>query len=594
LSHTFEYTFNSQITEGPTVDVAGSFDIDAYEEIEVAVPADNRTAPARIRGASTAQVVVITSSDYQQLEYHVGDPQRVVQLDRPHILTGAGLIARMGLASGTLYFRKGGGDDAMVRIVVGTRDDRERSSHDLGSTEIEPQRVEGGGYPAADFDLEARLNQAEEDKPFYVPRGPERGEIVPTNPELPVKEMEPDGENGDAQAPLRFEEYDETDDASRTAHASVPEPSVAENGETVMTTGNFWVALSLDAGKTFTTMNPTTIFPQDYGGFCCDQVLQYVPEFDLFVWLLQYRQDGDGVNAIRIAVQDTQGVRNSGGTAWTYWDFRNTVFASSGMLDYNDMSFGNTFLYWTSSVGGGANRYVVRVPLAQLSARGTVNFQYTSSTDAYWSHVTQNGQDGVYWAGHVNNSTLKVYSMMDADGFYSWREVPINSWPNNTMTSTAANGADWLMDASWKTYVRAAAVHRDSAYFAWNASSGGGFPEPHIQIARINTNTFKLEDQMQIWNPEFAFAYPYFDTNVEGQLGMIVAFGGGPFDSSSGVGVWGDFVIYYPRLSSSSATNYGHYHTVRRAASNGMQWVGAGYIREADNTIVPYYVRFSR
>jgi hypothetical protein len=99
---------------------------------------------------------------------------------------------------------------------------------------------------------------------------------------------------------------------------------------------------------------------------------------------------------------------------------------------------------------------------------------------------------------------------------------------------------------------------------------------------------------MQIWNPDFAFAYPYFETNVEGQLGMIVAFGGGPYDSSSGVGVWGDFVIYYPRLSSSSAANYGHYHTVRRAASDAMQWVGAGYIREADNTIVPYYVRFSR
>ncbi|MBK6948980.1 MAG: hypothetical protein IPH16_13850 [Haliscomenobacter sp.] len=99
---------------------------------------------------------------------------------------------------------------------------------------------------------------------------------------------------------------------------------------------------------------------------------------------------------------------------------------------------------------------------------------------------------------------------------------------------------------------------------------------------------------MQIWNPDFAFAYPYFETNAEGELGMIVAFGGGSFNASSGVGVWGDFVIYYPRLSSVSKTNYGHYHTARRAGGNGMEWVGAGYTYESDGSVLPYYVRFSR
>lgn len=185
--------------------------------------------------------------------------------------------------------------------------------------------------------------------------------------------------------------------------------------------------------------------------------------------------------------------------------------------------------------------------------------------------------------------------MMDADGFYSWREVPINSWPNGTMSSITPDGAtDWLQDASWKTYVRAAAVGGNSAWFAWNASDGGGFPRSHVQIVQISTNSFTLQNQMQIWNPDFAFAYPSFEMNAEGQLGMIVGFGGPAFESSSGVGVWGDFVIYYPRLSGSSRANYGHYHTARRTGSDPMKWVGAGYIREADGTIVPYYVRFSR
>lgn len=305
--------------------------------------------------------------------------------------------------------------------------------------------------------------------------------MKPENPEYQVKGLDPDDPNGsgDSQAPLFFRSYEEIEDAAPSSHLDVPEPSVGENGQTVMTTGNFWMSLSEDGGQTFTSVNPTTIFPEDYGGFCCDQVLQYVPKYDMFVWLLQYRAMA-GVNAIRIAVQTTQGVRNSNGTAWTYWDFTNTTFATSGELDYNDMSFGSQFLYWSSSVGGGANRYVIRVPLKELQAMGTVNFQFTGSTAAFWSHVTQNGTSGVYWAGHKNNST------------------------------------------------------------------------------------------------------------------MIVGFGGGTYNASSGVGVWGDCVIYYPRLSSSSRSNYGHYHTVRRAGSDSLQWVGTGYTRQDDGSNLPYYVRFSR
>lgn len=464
---------------------------------------------------------------------------------------------------------------------------------DIRKGKVDPKRAEGGKHPAVKPDLKRIFND-EKDR-LIVIKGPDRGQMTPAVRQFAARALKPKDPagSGDSQAPLYLREYEELGDATPSAHIFNPEPSVAENGQTVMTTGNFWMSLSKDGGQTFTTVNPTTIFPEDYGGFCCDQVLTYVPRHDLFVWLLQYNSSG-GRNAIRIAVQTTDGVRNSNGTAWTYWDFTNNTFAASGALDYNDMSFGSNFLYWSSSVGGGANRYVVRVPLQELRAMGTVNFQFTGSTSAFWSHVSQNGANGVYWAGHVNNSTLKVYSMMDADGFYSWRDVAINSWPNGTISSIAANGTDWLQDASWKTYIRAAAVRSNTVYFAWNAAGGGGFPRAHVQIAQIRTDTWALENQMQIWNPDFAFAYPYFETNAEGQLGMIVAFGGGTFNASSGVGVWGDFVIYYPRLSDTSQNNYGHYHTARRAGADSMQWVGAGYTHNSTGGVLPYYVRFSR
>jgi hypothetical protein len=187
---------------------------------------------------------------------------------------------------------------------------------------------------------------------------------------------------------------------------------------------------------------------------------------------------------------------------------------------------------------------------------------------------------------------MKVYSMMDGDGFYSWRDVAVNSWPNNTMTSTAADGRDWLLDANWKTYVRAAAVNGNNLYFAWNAGTNDNFPEPHIQIVEINRSNFRLTKQMQVWNPDFAFAYPYFDINDKEELGMITAFGGGPYNASSGVGVWGDFVIYYPQLSTRSTNNYGHYHTVRTTGRDRLEWAASGYTYGGGNSIIPYYIRF--
>lgn len=516
--------------------------------------------------------------------YVRGNPGRPYQFRHANLHTITGPDGVFNARTGdVIYAGKG--------ELVGPKGD-ERAI--LKTAKADAKRAEGAKFPPAKFDLKRPLN--EEKKKYIVPKGPDRGNMQPANKAYKTRDLKPKDPkgSGDSQAPLFFREYAEIADATPSTHTLVPEPSVAENGQTVMTTGNYWMALSLDGGQTFTSVNPTTIFPQDYGGFCCDQVLTYVPQVDLFVWLLQYMSDAKGRNAIRIAVQTTAAVRSSKGTSWTYWDFTNDVFASSGELDYNDMSYGDTFLYWTSSVGGGGNRYVIRVPLKQLRAMGTVNFQFTGSTAATWSHVSQSGRKGVYWAGHKDSSTMTVYSMLDADGFYSWRDVAVNSWPNGTISSTAANGTNWLQDSALKTYVRAAAVRGDSVYFAWNAAKGGGFPQPHVQIAEINTSTWKLQSQMQVWNPDFAFAYPNFDMNAEGQLGMIVAFGGGTFNASSGVGVWGDFVIYYPRLSEVSQSNYGHYHTSRRSGSTNLQWVGAGYTHQKDGTVLPYYVRYSR
>ena len=346
-------------------------------------------------------------------------------------------------------------------------------------------------------------------EPRPVPTGPKVGEMKPANrefrlvkmPEIRGKQPLADTMSPDDRRPLFFRDYRELTTSQPSASQCCPEVSVAENGQTIMTTGNVWMSLSTNGGASFTSVNPTTIFPQVDGGFCCDQVIVYVKRIDMFVWLLQYWSGADGKNRIRLAAQTTAGVRSSNGTAWAYWDFVSDTFDKSASLDYNDVSFGGSSLWWTSQIGSG--RVVVRISLSEIAARGTINFQFTGETDALWSHLTQNATDTVYWAGHVSNSELRVFSMRDGDGFYSWRSVTVNSWPNGTNSTACPDGSDWMTFESWKHYVFGNALQGESVWFAWLAAAGGGFPRPHVQIVRINPSSWTLQEQVHLESDPF-------------------------------------------------------------------------------------------
>lgn len=85
--------------------------------------------------------------------------------------------------------------------------------------------------------------------------------------------------------------------------SNVGEPSTAINGQVVVYTGNWYAATSADGAKTFRFIDPAAAFRQfDPPGssFCCDQVANYIPLIDTFVWLLQYGPD-TGNNIQRIA-----------------------------------------------------------------------------------------------------------------------------------------------------------------------------------------------------------------------------------------------------------------------------------------------------
>src|SRR5258708_6621693 len=86
---------------------------------------------------------------------------------------------------------------------------------------------------------------------------------------------------------------------------NVGEPSVSVNGDVVFLTGNWYAAVSVDGGLSFKFIDPNGMAqPSDPAGvtFCCDQVVNYLPSIDTFVWLLQYGPaPGDKIQRLALA-----------------------------------------------------------------------------------------------------------------------------------------------------------------------------------------------------------------------------------------------------------------------------------------------------
>ena len=189
--------------------------------------------------------------------------------------------------------------------------------------------------------------------------------------------------------------------------------SDSEN-DVVMVSYNWGCDVSTDGGATWRLLSPYTVFPNTLaGGFCCDQVVLYVPRSDIFCWFLQYGADAAGQGAFRIAVATSDSVLNDP-TAWTYWDFVAGDFGwPTADMDYPDMSYSDRYLYVSTDVMG-SGRVTMRIQLEELRNGGTINFEYTDPEDGknvWGAHLVQQTTDMGLWAGHQDNSHLVFFTL---------------------------------------------------------------------------------------------------------------------------------------------------------------------------------------
>lgn len=463
-----------------------------------------------------------------------------------------------------------------------------------------------------------------------VPRGPFRGFLTPGAANRPLDFQSGGGEGGDD--PVVFSKYTNSGGVASPASTVAADISGAESGSVVLATGNWYLLYSIDSGSTFTTLDPTTVFDNTAdGGFCCDQIVQYAPSIDRFIWLMQFNSGADGKNRLRIAAASPETVRSSNCTSWTYWDLTSdalgvvTTAADAALtnpihwLDYPNMSLGTGYLYVSvDNVGSGSaspptgGRIVVRIPLSEIAAGGSINYGYTHWADAglaYSSHVSQNTGDEAYWAGNRNNSTLQVFSWNENSTSYFWRDVGVDNWPNGTLSSTGASGSDWLQKAASfpNAGVIGAARRGNEVWFAWMASAGSGtpggfnFPNANVQVVKIDpSNNYNRIDQFAIWNNDYAFAYPALATNDRAEVGIALGWGGTTFDANSAVGILGDFIVWYPEASTFSTVRWGDFVTARQASPQTSLFAGFAYAILKDTTTTagyrfdPYYILFGR
>lgn len=444
-------------------------------------------------------------------------------------------------------------------------------SNDASTGAVTVHSVRGAPFPHQPLKSKSEVNTQQ----WFVPRGP-------SNPltTIPTHTMRVPGPEPGVDPAVTFNVNNSLNFTSGNANGQVTVPGPAEpsgatnGGGIVFATANWVGGYSTNGGTSFKQLDPTTIFPNDAVGYCCDQVVQYVKSINMFVWLLQG-------NGYRLAVATPAMVKSSGGTFWYYWNFPPSFFGESG-FDYPDLSVGPNDLYlsWDAGLGCKCSNWghqVVRIPLKQIQALGSLSVSWTQppdGQDAWGAKLTQDTDGTIYWAGQDNTSNMRVFSWADSSGSYFWQDVGVFSWSNSSVVSKTPDGQNWvnyLEGPSPAEFFPGNAViggtlAGGNLWLAWDAGTDNHFPQGHVEMVTLDTKaSYSLVQQVQIWNADFAVAYPQLATNAcTGEIGFSLEDGGGGSYENHAVGFWGDFVLYTTTDSTIGSKRFGDYVTVRQ------------------------------
>jgi hypothetical protein len=393
--------------------------------------------------------------------------------------------------------------------------------------------------------------------------------------------------------------------------SNVDEPSTAANGRVVIYTRNWYAAMSSDGGQTFQFIDPVTAFKAsdpENSSFCCDQVVHYIPRIDTFVWLLQYGNAEQSDNIQRLAFAKTADVIQG---RWRLFDITTDMLGVSGaFLDFPDLAVGDNALYVTTNIfpgGDAAGSAVVRIPLDGIDS-GHVTATRFVSMDFQSFRVAQNCAATAFFAAHDDTSTLAVFSWDEGQAAPTPKSVAVARWIGGSgYQSRTPDGHRWLDRADPR--ITGATLANNELWFAWSVDSGSNQrPRPFIQIARIDARSLTILDNINVFDPNSAAAYPALSTNADGEVGISYMIGGGTRFPTHVVGIVTgtrrDVIVAAGDRGplddpTTGKGEWGDYLTVRRMYPNENLFVATGYTLKgpgdgSNRDATPRFVVFGR
>jgi hypothetical protein len=393
--------------------------------------------------------------------------------------------------------------------------------------------------------------------------------------------------------------------------SSVGEPSTAADKQVVMFTGNWYAARSIDGGGSFQYIDPFTSFPDPPNlGFCCDQVVNYIPSIDTFVWLMQYGPtsgpDVDNIQRLAFAKSDDVAAGK-----WRLFDITTQNLGLAGkFLDFPDLAVGANFLYVTSNVftpqGQSAGAVVVRLRITDIDS-GQITAQTFPSTDLNSFRVAQNCGTKAYFAAHLDSSTLRVFTWADDDAQPTSTDIGVARWLGGQgYQSTTPDGNRWLDRVDPRitgaTYLPQTPMGPE-LWFAWSVDKGSNLrPNAFVQIARLDATNLTLLENVNVFDLDSATAYGALSTNSDNEVGLSYMLGGGPKFPSHMVailtGTRKDLLTKAGDRGPADA-QWGDYLTVRSVLPGGKLFAATGYTMNgpgdgSNRDATPRYVVFGR
>ncbi len=387
------------------------------------------------------------------------------------------------------------------------------------------------------------------------------------------------------------------------------EPDIAINRDTLFATGNTYGSLSRDSGMTWTHVNPYTLFPAQDGGVCCDQRVLYIPWIDCTVWYIQYRHSATTQRGgFRLAIANGRADLRDSTWATTYWNTQNFGYAPGHWFDFPDFAYSNGHLYMASNVfqrdALGNDTYrdsvVARMSLSTVRTGGGGPWLfYSSATHSLGGasyRFAQQSTATMYWATHITTTSMRVFRWIDsANSREPDTTLTIPQWNNAAGSAPGPDGREWIGSDDHRI---ASGYHTTSEVgflFTSAQMPANGRARPFIRVVRVNPSTMALIGTNDVFNGEWAVAYPAVATNHSDHKGTVMCLGGGPqYHVTAGAMLvdnyaqtWdGNFILLMASGTHGSPSNrWGDYLGCAQAYQYfGQTFVGTGMMQNGGTT----------